>query len=295
MTARQKEKKAAVIGHPVQHSLSPVIHNHWIKKYHLHAEYGAINIAPAALPHEWNALRTDPGYVGFNVTLPHKIAAMNLCDTLDDRARCIGAVNTVRIDADRRCHGSNTDAFGFLENLQEHCPQWREIPGPAVILGAGGAARAAVYALLRAGVRDIIIVNRDGVRAQKLAHDMMAALDRGDDPGMKTQKINIQTLDWHDRDAGAQMAGLLVNTTSLGMVGQPPLQINLGSASCVVYDIVYRPLMTPLLDEARERGLSVVTGMGMLIHQARPAFQGWFGVLPDIDPTLRAQIEGIAT
>lgn len=280
-----KTKKAAVIGYPVDHSLSPLIHNTWIAQYGIDANYRAINVLPQNLQ-QWVESLAQTGFAGFNVTLPHKVDIMNLCDTVDDRARRIGAVNTVTLDGAGRLHGTNTDAFGFIQNLREECPVWAPENGPAMILGAGGAARAAVYALLESGVDQIVICNRNADRAAALAQDARAFVARD---------VSIQTLDWHDRSKGVFAAALLVNTTSLGMNGQPPLDIDLSHASCVVYDIVYRPLMTPLLRSATERGLPIITGLGMLLHQARPAFESWFGVLPDVDPDLKKQIEGSAT
>jgi shikimate dehydrogenase len=284
MSATQK-KDAAVIGYPVDHSLSPLIHNRWIAQYGIEATYRAINVLPQNLQ-QWVESLAQTGFAGFNVTLPHKVAIMALCDTLDDRARRIGAVNTVTLDGSGRLHGTNTDAFGFMQNLREQAPLWSPQDGPALVLGAGGAARAAIYALLESGVDQMMICNRDPDRAASLAQDARHITGRA---------VSIQTLDWGNRSKGVFAAALLVNTTSLGMSGQPPLEIDLGEASCAVYDIVYRPLMTPLLHSAQERGLPIITGLGMLLHQARPAFESWFGVLPEIDAALRAQIEGSAT
>ncbi len=278
-------KSAAVIGYPVHHSLSPMIHNAWIAQYGIDAEYRAINVLPENLQ-QWVETLGRDGFAGFNVTLPHKVAVREFCDTLDDRARRIGAVNTVTIDNAGRLHGTNTDAFGFLQNLRDECPAWAPDSGPVLVLGAGGAARAAIYALLEAGVEQIVISNRNDDRARALAQEAMRFFAR---PG-----ILVQTLDWDRREQGLFAAALLVNTTSLGMKGQPSLQMSLAGAECPVYDIVYRPLMTDLLREAQEKGLPVITGLGMLLHQARPAFEGWFGVLPDITPALRQQIEGSA-
>lgn len=275
--------KAAVIGFPVEQSLSPLIHGEWLSRYKIDGQYKAISVMPENLQ-QWMATLASTGYAGFNVTLPHKATVMEFCDSIDPLAEAIGAVNMVSVDAGGKLHGTNTDVFGFLENLRDQQPLWNPAAGPVLVLGAGGAARAVVYALLDIGVSQITLCNRNRDRAFALAQD---PLSQG--------KVNI--IDWADREKALHAATLLVNTTSLGMAGQPPLEIDLTPAhsGCLVYDIVYRPLMTPLLQAAQARGLPVVTGLGMLLHQARPAFEKWFGVLPDIDPALVRKIEKAAS
>lgn len=264
-------QRAAVLGHPIGHSLSPMIHNYWIGKYGLAALYEAIDVPQLALQDTVSRL-ADLGYAGFNVTLPHKETMLDLCHAVDDVAQAIGAVNTVRI-LDGKLHGTNTDAFGFIANLREQQPQWNPAQGSALVLGAGGAARAVLYGLLDAGVPEIMLCNRTLQRA----HDLTVAF-----PGTRV-------IGWEEKEKTAQRASLIVNTTSLGMKGQDPLHINLMGAQGIVYDIVYRPLITPLLAEARRHALPVVTGLGMLLHQARPAFASWFGTMPDVDETIAAQ------
>ncbi|MGZ9108254.1 MAG: shikimate dehydrogenase [Micavibrio sp.] len=275
--------KAALIGFPVEHSLSPLIHGEWLSRYKIDGQYKAIAVMPENLQ-QWVATLASTGYAGFNVTLPHKSAVMEFCDTLDPLAEAIGAVNMVSVDASGKLHGTNTDVFGFLENLRDQKPSWNPVAGPVLVLGAGGAARAVIYALLEIGVGQITLCNRNRDRAFALAQD---PLSQG--------KVNI--IDWADREKALHAATLLVNTTSLGMAGQPPLEIDLAPVheGCLVYDIVYRPLMTPLLQAAQARGLPIVTGLGMLLHQARPAFEKWFGVLPEIDAALVRKIEKAAS
>lgn len=259
-------KRAAVIGHPIKHSLSPMIHNHWIKKYGIDGSYEAIDIAPEDLRDTLAGLIAQ-GYAGFNVTIPHKVAVMDLCDEIDDVAKAIGAVNTICIE-NGKVYGTNTDAFGFIENLREQQPEWHP-EGAALILGAGGAAKAIVYALQQAGVKEIVVSNRTREKAEELG---------------------VTTVDWQDRNRKARDTTLIINTTSLGMVGQEALDIDLSGANAIVYDIVYRPLITPLLSQAEGLGLPAVTGLGMLLHQARPAFKGWFNLMPDVDNELQDMV-----
>lgn len=214
------------------------------------------------------------GFRGANVTIPHKQAAFEVCDLVDATARRAGAVNTL-VFRDGRIEGSNTDGFGFLENVHDQAPGWQPADGPAVLLGAGGAARAIAAALLDAGCPRVTLVNRSRGRAEALARDLGGPIDVAQDPPL----------------AGA---ALLVNTTSLGMQGHPPLAIDLAplAGTAVVADIVYVPLETPLLAAARARGLRVVEGLGMLLHQARPGFEAWFGATAQVDAALRAVVAG---
>lgn len=270
-------KRAAVIGHPISQSKSPLIHNHWIKKYGLEAEYGAIDIAPENLQKELIRL-VDKKYAGFNVTIPHKEKIFNLCDDLDDLAKAVGAVNTVTIEKGR-VKGTNTDVFGFTENIKKSKPDFKFSNGCAVVIGAGGAARAIVYALTQEKTPEIRIINRTKDKAQILARDFK----------------NIRIYDWEERHDILKDIHLLVNATSLGMAGQPSLELDLKNLNpeALVNDIVYKPLETNLLKNAKAKGNPVVDGIGMLLHQARPAFKSWFDILPEIDEDLKRQILGI--
>ncbi len=265
--------KTAVIGHPISHSKSPLIHNHWLKTYGLHGEYKAIDIAPDNLKTGIQNL-IDQGYTGFNVTVPHKIAIMALCDEVDEIAQKIGAVNTVTIK-NGKLHGTNTDAYGFAQNLDENTSKaWDFQNGEALVLGAGGAANAIIHALLRRGVPKITLTNRTKEKAIALS-------------AMSSERIHV--INWDARNSATQNANLIVNTTALGMRGQPALDIDISNASktALVTDIVYAPLITDLLKQASDLGLQTVTGIGMLLHQARPGFERWNGVLPDVDENLQ--------
>ena len=272
-------KLAGVMGWPVKHSKSPQLHCHWLSCYGIDGAYLPLPVNPSDLQ---AALRALPklGFAGVNVTIPHKEAAATIVDSLDADAKRIGAVNTVVVKSDGQLAGSNTDAFGFLEHLRQTVPDWRASDGPAVVLGAGGAARGAAVALLDAGVPEVRFVNRTVTRAEHL----VTAL------GGNTRAFSVPDLNDVMRDAA-----LLTNTTSLGMTGQPPLDMTLDTLSkdAVVYDIVYVPLETPLLAEAAARGNRTVDGLGMLLHQARPGFEAWFGVAPEVTADLRnAVLEG---
>lgn len=267
--------KCGVIGHPVSHSKSPIIHNHWIEKYGLSGKYEAIDIVPEELRDKIKSL-LDSGYAGFNVTIPHKETIMALCDDMDDTAKKIGAVNTLYLK-NGKVIGTNTDAFGFIENVKRCVPGIDISHRPSVVLGAGGAARAILSGLIGAGANKIILLNRTRDKAETLAH-------------LNSDIITVR--DWEVRNGVLKDAGLVVNTTALGMKGKDPLAIDLSALpnDAVVSDIVYAPLMTDLLKAAEARGNKVVTGIGMLLHQARPAFEKWFGVLPDIDAILEAKV-----
>lgn len=266
--------RASVIGWPVSHSRSPKLHGYWLKEYGIDGRYDAIAVRPEELAAFIGSLVSN-GFRGCNVTIPHKEAVLPLMDEVDAFARRIGAVNTIVITPAGRLHGSNTDGYGFLQNLAGAVAGFRADRGPAVVLGAGGAARAVVAALIDAGVPELRLLNRSLGRAEALA----AALGG---------PIAVRPL----TEAAAALAGaaLLVNTTSLGMTGQPPLRLDLKllPTDAVVNDIVYVPLTTPLLAAAAARGNPVVDGLGMLLHQARPGFRAWFGVDPAVTPGLRA-------
>lgn len=276
----QAFKRAGVMGWPVDHSLSPVLHGYWLKAYGIAGEYVRIPVAPDDFAEKVRALG-DEGFAGCNVTVPHKEAALKVVDEADDQSRRIGAVNTIKVREDGSLFGFNTDGFGFLENLRQGHPGFNATRGPAVVLGAGGAARAVVAALLDAGAPEVRLLNRTLERARDLAVDLAGT-------GMGT----LTVADWDSRAGALEGAALLVNTTTLGMTGKPPLEIDLHDlpGDAVVNDIVYAPLETDLLANARARGNPTVDGLGMLLHQARPGFQAWFGPLPEVTADLRAHV-----
>ncbi len=263
-------RKAAVLGHPISHSKSPLIHNYWLKKYAIDGAYEAFDVLPEKLEEVVRRLATN-GYAGFNVTLPHKERMLDLCNTVDELAQGVGAVNTAVIRGGKII-GTNSDVAGFTENIKTIKPQFDFKAGPVVVLGAGGAARAVVHALMLEGAPEIRIVNRTRAKAEVF---------------METYS-NVKVWEWSQRSSILSGANLLVNTTAMGMTGKEPLEINLGElpTNALVNDIVYAPLMTDLLLAAQARGNPVVTGIGMLLHQARPSFHSWFNVMPDIDAKL---------
>jgi shikimate dehydrogenase len=265
-----KARRAGVLGWPVAHSRSPRLHGFWLERHGVDGAYLPLPVAPEHFPAAVRALR-DLGFAGANVTLPHKEAAFAICDTVDAVAHRAGSVNTLIFEADGRIRGTSTDGFGFRESLAEQAPGFSVASGPAVILGAGGAVRAVAAALLDAGCPRLVLVNRTVARAEALARDLGGPVEVAATPDL----------------AGV---ALLVNGTSLGMQGQPALEIDLAPLppNAVVADMVYVPLETPLLAGARARGLRGVDGLGMLLHQARPGFFEWFGVAPSVDAELRA-------
>ncbi|HEY4134751.1 MAG TPA: shikimate dehydrogenase [Alphaproteobacteria bacterium] len=268
-------KLAGVMGWPVGHSRSPRLHGWWLAHYGIDGAYLPLAVRPEQFA---QALRTLPhlGFRGVNVTVPHKEAALAAVDIVDDHARRIGAVNTVIVHPDGALEGRNTDGVGFLAHLTTSAPAWGPHRGPAAVIGAGGAARAIVVALLDAGVPEVHIVNRTRERAESLA------LALSDD--------RIKVMPWLNRAGALRDAALVVNTTTQGMRGQLPLDLDLAAmpSGAAVFDCVYAPLETPLLAAARARGLVAVDGLGMLIHQARPGFAAWFGRDPQITPELHA-------
>jgi len=266
--------KTGLIGHPVAHSLSPLLHNHWIKFYGFPALYQAVEIAPGKLDESVRRL-VEEGFIGFNVTLPYKQDIIPLCQSIDETARRIGAVNTVVVREDGRLRGLNTDSYGFVENILASDTKKDLYGGSALVLGAGGAARAVVHALLTLGVRDIKIANRTKDKALEIG-----------------AVFPSKAVEWAERAKAAEGVSILVNTTSLGMTGQPPLELDLQylPKDALVCDIVYKPLETELLRNAKARGNPVVTGIGMLLHQARPAFREWFGIMPDVDEEVRQKM-----
>ena len=275
MTLSGSALLAGVMGWPIEHSRSPRLHGFWLERHGIDGAYLPFAVAPDKLAEAFRALPVL-GLRGVNLTIPHKETALALCDDVTDQAARIGAVNTIVVGADGTLTGSNTDAFGFIENIQQDS-DWQAAAGPAVMIGAGGAARAVAVALIDAGVPELRIANRTIARAEALAGDLSAPATA------------ITVHDWPDRAAALDGAALLVNTTSLGMHGQPPLDLDLDAlpADAVVNDIVYVPLETPLLQAAAARGNPVVDGLGMLLHQARPGFEQWFGVRPAVDDDLR--------
>ncbi|MFA5593008.1 MAG: shikimate dehydrogenase [Micavibrio sp.] len=270
-----KPIRACVIGHPVDHSKSPLIHNHWLEIYGIHGLYEKMDVQPGTLGAAMNDL-VKIGYAGFNVTLPYKEDIMALCHHIDDTARAVGAVNMVTI-RDKKLYGTNTDAYGFIQNIRAGRPDYDFQAGRAVVIGAGGAARAVVRGLLDAGAEKITITNRTVEKAQAI-RSMDAA--------------RIAVAEWGERSELLGDCSLLVNTTSLGMTGKDRLEMDLAGLdpAALVCDIVYAPLMTDLLLAAQARGNPVVTGIGMLIHQARPAFKEWFGVMPEPDAELERKL-----
>jgi len=267
-------KLAGVFGWPVGHSLSPRLHGFWLDRYGIDGAYVPLAVKPEDFE---TALKALPklGFRGANVTVPHKEAALAVCDEVDALAERIGAVNTVVVTPEGRLRGSNTDAFGFLENLIQEGPAWRADAGPAVVIGAGGASRAIIAALVDAGAPAIRVINRTLERAETLAQDLEGP---------------IEVVTWTQRNHRIGGANLLVNTTTQGMAGKPPLDLELDALprEALVTDIIYTPLQTKLLEEAKKRGNPTVDGLGMLLHQARPGFSQWFGREPEVDAELRA-------
>ena len=268
-------RRACVIGWPVEHSRSPLIHRYWLKQYAIGGAYEKEAVRPDALARFLGSLGAQ-GYAGANVTLPHKEEALRLAAVADAAARAIGAANTLWLDEAGRLCAGNSDAYGFMTNLDAEAPGWND-GRPVLVLGAGGAARAILHGLLAEGVTRVLLANRTRDRAEILA---------------KTFGPAVALVDWNDRNAALAGCGLLVNATSLGMTGKEALDIDLAALprDAVVADIVYSPLETALLAAARARGNRVVEGLGMLLHQAVPGFERWFGVRPEVTPALRAHV-----
>ncbi len=273
---RNGKIKSGVIGWPIDHSLSPRLHGYWLQAHNINGSYQAIAVSPQDLPVMLGTLAAD-GFAGLNVTVPHKQAVLEHLDEISDQARRIGAVNTIVVDKNNRLIGSNTDGFGFMENLKNGHPGFKAARGPAVVLGAGGAARAIVAALIDEGAPTITLLNRTRKRAEKIADDLAGP---------------VRVVDWSARNAALADAALLVNTTTLGMTGKPPLEISLAGlpTRALVNDIVYAPLETAFLQAAKARGNATVDGLGMLLHQGRPGFAAWFGVEPAVTDALRRHV-----
>ena len=269
-------RRAFVLGWPVAHSRSPLIHRYWLSVHDLDGYYDRLEIQPQEIHsflEKLPYLEGSDGYIGGNVTIPYKETAFGACRTVTDQARRMGAVNTLWI-GDGQLHGDNTDSYGFATNLDHYAPGWDDRAGPALVIGAGGASRAVLVALAERGIDEIRVTNRTADRARQTLEDL---------------GVTATIVPWDQRREATRDIGLLVNTTSLGMAGQPPLDLplDLVPADAVVNDIVYVPLLTPLLNQARERGLRFVDGLGMLLHQAVPGFERWFGVRPKVDDKLR--------
>jgi shikimate dehydrogenase len=276
MTDHPRIPLAGVIGHPIAHSRSPALHSYWLRRYGLKGHYVPVDIAPVELP---ELIRTLPrlGFVGLNVTLPHKEAILQIADNVTDRAALIGAANTLIFRKDGKIHADNTDGSGFIANLRQGAPHWTPTDGPAVVLGAGGAARAVVAALIEVGVPEIRVANRTRPRADALRSDFGA---------------KVQVHEWVQAGNLLGDAATVINTTSLGMTGKPDFRIPLDNLNpmALVNDLVYTPLKTQFLIEAEARGATVVDGLGMLLHQAAPGFERWFGIRPEVDDDTRKAV-----
>lgn len=277
MAAPDRFLLAGVMGWPVMHSRSPMLHNYWFAKYRLAGAYVPLAIRPDGLAAALRALH-PLGFAGCNLTIPHKEQAMAVVDEVDAVAKAIGAISCVIVRPDGSLAGTNNDCYGFIQNLRQEQPAWRADAGPIVVIGAGGGSRAACYGLAQEGAKEIRLVNRTLARAKEIAEAFGSP---------------IEALPWEQRHDALEGAAMVVNTTSMGMVGQPALDIRLDKLpkGALVADIVYVPLETPFLAAARKRGNRTVDGLGMLLHQARPAWKAWFGIEPEVTPELRTMVE----
>lgn len=268
-------RRACVVGHPVAHSRSPVIHRYWLQEHQIDGDYAREDVPPEKIEGFFRNF-AQSGYAGANVTVPYKEIAFRALARAEPVAAMLKVANTLWLE-NGQLAGTNTDVYGFLAHLDATLPDWNIQAEQSVVLGAGGAARAVVYALLERGVSRVVVVNRTAARAEAIAGEF----------GKRVTPASFV-----DLPAWLQDADLLVNTTTLGMNGQPQLEIDLSpmNATAAVYDIVYVPLDTPLLAAARARGLRTVDGLGMLLHQAVPGFERWFGVRPEVTPALRAAV-----
>jgi shikimate dehydrogenase len=265
-------KQAAVIGWPIEHSRSPMIHGYWLKRYGIDGRYSKIAVKPEEVTAFVTSL-AERGLVGCNVTLPHKEAVFRAADVRDKSAEAVGAANTLWLE-DGRLHAANTDTYGFMRHLEVSAPAWRAKDRPVLLLGAGGAARGIVYGMLEAGIGEVRVANRTLARAEEIARHF----------GRR-----VKALIWAEAERAGADAGLVVNTTSLGMTKTGPLEFNVERlpVDATVADIVYVPLETEFLKRARARGLTAVDGLGMLLHQAVPGFAKWFGITPEVTDELR--------
>jgi shikimate dehydrogenase len=273
---QEMHPKSCIIGDPVAHSRSPLIHEFWLKQLNIKGAYQRAHVSPADLPEFIKNMQKND-YVGANCTIPHKESIIKLCDQVSDTAKALGAVNTIWFENGELC-GDNTDVIGFLSALDHGAPEWDRHIEKAVVIGGGGAARAIIYGLLMRGISQIYVVNRNIERAQSLAQQFGK---------------NITPVPFDDLPNALKNAGLVVNTTSLGMKGQPPLEIDLSplSPEAIINDIVYVPLETPLIKQAKERALKTVGGLDMLLYQAVSGFERWFGVRPIVSDELRTLIQ----
>ena len=269
---------AGVIGHPIAHSKSPLLHKHWLRTYGIQGDYVPLHVSEHDLE---TVLRALPlmGFVGVNITIPHKVAVMDIVDHISDRAILIGAANTLIFRADGKIHADNTDGYGFIANLKQNAPGWQANAGPAAVLGAGGAARAVITSLIEMGATEILLSNRTRPKADALKSEF----------GSK-----VHVIDWVQAGNMLEDAATVVNTTSLGMIGAAEFRVPLDGLrpGTVVTDLVYTPLRTRFLTEAQAAGCITVDGLGMLLHQAVPAFERWFGVRPQVDDATRAAVLG---
>ena len=265
---------AGVIGTPIAHSKSPEIHGYWLKKYNIAGAYIPMDVNTSNLKEVLKVL-PKAGFVGVNITIPHKETVLELADLVTDRATLIGAANTLIFRKDGKIHADNTDGYGFLENLKSGAPNWNPSAGPATVLGAGGAARAVISSLLDSGVPEILLTNRTKIRAESLAENF---------------GNRVKVIDWVQAGNILEGSALVVNTTALGMVGKKEMRIPLDglSINTIVTDLVYTPLETDLLTTARQIGCVTIDGLGMLLHQAVPGFERWFGLRPTVDNDTRA-------
>lgn len=264
-------RRACVIGWPIEHSRSPDIHNYWLEEYALDGSYDKVAVQPSEVEQFLNSLVAN-GFEGCNVTIPHKETAFRVAQETEPSARAVGAANTLWLENRRLC-ASNTDTYGFMTYLSATVPGWKQRDAPVSILGAGGAARAIAYGFLEAGVEEVRVFNRTGGRAEALA-DALGP--------------RVKAYSWDERSKRSQDVGVLVNATSLGLKGQgsPGIEFDSFDERCIVADIVYVPLVTDFLQSAKKRGLKTVDGLGMLLHQAVPGFEKWFGVRPEVTDKL---------
>ncbi|WP_438954893.1 shikimate dehydrogenase [Cognatiyoonia sp.] len=269
---------AGVVGDPIAHSKSPRLHGHWLKRYGIEGQYVPLHVPESDLETVIRAL-PKMGFVGINVTIPHKISVMSLADQVSDRAILIGAANTLTFRPDGKILADNTDGHGFMANLKDHAPEWDPKSGPVAVFGAGGAARAVIVALADAGVPEIFLSNRTRPKAEALKAEF---------------GTRVQVVDWVQAGNMLEDAKAVVNTTSLGMVGKLELRVPLDGMKegTIVNDLVYTPLETPLLKYAKDNGCLAVDGLGMLLHQAAPGFERWFGQTPTVDDELRRVVLG---
>ena len=275
---KQNVPIAGVIGNSISHSKSPKLHQHWLRRYGIRGEYVPLHVESENLE---SVIRSMPkmGFVGANVTIPHKVDVMQFADQISDRATLVGAANTLIFKDDGKIYADNTDGYGFMANLRQGAPDWDPKSGPAMVLGAGGACRAIIVALADAGVTEIFLTNRTRAKADALRAEFGA---------------RIQVVDWVQAGNVVEDAATLINTTSLGMTGQPELRVPLDGLQpdTLVTDIVYSPLQTPLLAQAQAAGCRTIDGLGMLLHQGVPGFERWFGKRPEVDDATRQVVLG---